>query len=708
MSLFLFSAFFGFVVHQLLSIIQVDLTFGFKRCIFVGHRITIRMPQRTFIACKVILFSAAVIIFVALVLIIVTQQIHPEQGYAYRLGDALTSPRIPSAVFGLLVGALTGNMVNRVLRRKNTDPFTVRDWLEVILIFFLFIMGVGGEAAVQSYAGRISEISFGATNKIAFTDSQASNAKRAPEQAGNASRLAGPAGAGFLTSTGSAGLRRASSLGSIAEKDRMYLALFDKVESRPPPGGSVKGSLDAVEGMSRTLIDPFASCLSAIFVRTANSNYVNARLGPLVDLFHSLKVDSSATARATLVSSFLDQTLEVADKAYDLYLNKFLHDQNQQFPEDPQDVIAVCSRIVVLLCADDPAHGDPPWRDQSTSVKWLKDKANKDAAATCMDARFKTSTTPDGQQDFDRLNKRIEQMNISEELKQRPYLTIAFASFDAQLGYYDAASLILDNWIKTATKTDQFPGKWYAIRARIVLAGYMEEWIRQKGDNVELVLRKYHIKNLQKIVSAMAEFQAAAAAQKINGEGRFEPGLMLATYSGDDDACPTDPHSKYAQDELELLQGFYMSLISVKINLVNHALRHDEVARSSASAISTAVRELVNASLRCTGLGSAEKAETRAAILELFARNQLNLVNNTVSLKDKDTLRGQLKTAQRAARLAAEMVYQQQAAEKSAKDDDRTDMNFSERISTSTIIETYETILITQNKLKDAERDLAQ
>jgi hypothetical protein len=601
-------------------------------------------------------------------------------------------------------------MVNRVLRRKNTDPFTVRDWLEVILIFFLFIIGVGGEAAVQSYAGRISEISFGATNKIAFTDNQAGNVKRAPEQAGNASRLAGPAGAGFLTSTGSAGLRRASSLGSIAEKDRMYLALFDKVESRPPPGGSVRGSLDAVEGMSRTLIDPFASCLNAIFVRTANSNYVNERLGPLVDLFHNLKADSSATAKANLVSSFLEQTSRVADKAYDLYLNKFLHDQNQQFPEDPQDVVTVCSRIIVLLCADDPQQGGPDrlWHDQGASVKWLKDNANKDAAAACMDARFKNSTNPDEQRDFDRLAKSIEQMNISEELKQRPYLTIAFASFDAQLGYYDAASLILDNWIKTATKTDQLPGKWYVIRARIVLAGYMEEWIRQKGDNVELVLRKYHIKNLQKIVSAMAEFQAAAAAQKINGEGRFEPGLMLATYSGDDDACPTDPQSKYTQDELDLLQGFYMSHISVKINLVNHALRHDEVAKSSASAISTAVKELVNASLRCTGLDTADKAETRAAILELFARNQLNIVNNTVFLKDKDTLRGQLKTAQRAARLAAEMVYQQQAAEKSAKDDDRSDMNFSTRISTSTIIETYETILITQNKLKDAERDLAQ
>jgi hypothetical protein len=708
MSLFLFSAFFGFVVHQLLSIIQLDLTFGWRTVHFIGHRITIRMPERVFIACKVTLLSAAVVIFLTLILIIVTQQIHPEQGYAYRISDALTSPRIPSAVFGVIVGALTGNMVNRVLRRKSTDPFTVRDWLEVILIFVLFIVGIGGEAAVQSYAGRISEISFGATNKIAFADNQAGSVKRAPEQAGNASRPAGSAGTGFLTPTGSAGLRRASTLGSVVEKDRLYLALFDKVESQPPAKASAAGSLDAVEQMSRTLVDPFASCLNAIFERTANSNYVNERLGPLVDLFHNLKADTSATAKANLVASFAEQTWTVADKAYDLYLNKFLHDKDAQFPADPQDVITVCSRIVVLLCAEHPNPMDSvPWRDQSAGLKWLKDNANRDAAAECMDQRFKQTSNPYEQRDLERLTRSIEPLNVAEELKERPYLTIAFASFEAQLGYYDAASLILDNWIKTA-KTDRFPGKWYVIRARIVLAGYMEEWIRQKGDNVELVLRKYHIKNLQRIVAAMAEFQAEAAARKLNGEGRFEPGLILATYAGDDDACPRDPQGKYAQAELDLMQDFYLSHITHKINLVNHSLRHEEVARNSASAISTAIKELVSASLKCTGLDAADKAEIRASILELFARDQLNLVNNTAFLKDKDALRGQLKTAQRVARLAAEMVYQQQAAEKAAKDDDRSELNFSVRISTSSIIETYETILVTQKKLKDAERDLVQ
>jgi hypothetical protein len=218
MSAFLFSAFFGLLVHQLLSIIQVDWTFGFTR-IRVRPRITIRMPVRIFIALRAALLTAAVIIFIASLLIIVAQQIHPEQGYAYRFGEALTSPRVPSALFGVIVGVLTSNMLNRLLRGQIGAALTSRDWLEVILIFFLFVMGVGGEEALRSYSGRVSEISFGATNKIAFSDSSATASRSAPEPTSNASRPAGDKGGDYANSGESTGLQRASLIGDIAAKD---------------------------------------------------------------------------------------------------------------------------------------------------------------------------------------------------------------------------------------------------------------------------------------------------------------------------------------------------------------------------------------------------------------------------------------------------------------------------------------------------------
>jgi hypothetical protein len=706
MSAFLFSAFFGLLVHQLLSIIQVDWTFGFRR-VHVGRRITIRMPERIFIAFRATLLTAAIVIFIILILILVTQQIHPEQGYAYRFGDALASPRVPSALFGIIVGILTGNMLNRLLRGKIGVAFTSRDWLEVILIFFLFIMGVGGEEALRSYSGRISEISFGATNKIAFSDSSAPATRRAPEQTSNASRPAGDKGGDYASSGESTGLQRAGLVSDIAAKDRRYLALFEKVEGGPPPVANTVPWPDAVERATRTMIFPFASCLDGIFVRTANSSYVNDRLAPLVDLFQNLKADATLEARSNLVRAFGHQIRQVGDKAYDLFLDKFLN--NRGGPVD-QELLTACSAIVALLCASDHPGAGSPWEDESSASKWLAD--NKKAAATCMAERLEASDKkPHELRDKARFQASVAQLSVREELTERPYLAIIFASFAAQLGHYITASLILDDWIHPMRNANTFPDKWYVIRARFVLAVYMEEWIRQKGENVEPALRRYHIKNLEKIISAMDGFQSKRIAKTINGEGRFDPGVFFATYAGDDDVCVLGGNEEVKSltpAEIKLLSDFYLSYITAKISGVNHSLRHSEVAKSSAATISTSVKELTQTSFKCLSLTHDGKAENRAAILDLFARNQLNIVESTTSLKDKDSLRDQLKIAQRVARLAAETVYQRQDAEKKNKDDDDNNFKFNDRITTSPTIETYEKILVTQSRLKNAERELNQ
>ena len=202
-------------------------------------------------------------------------------------------------------------------------------------------------------------------------------------------------------------------------------------------------------------------------------------------------------------------------------------------------------------------------------------------------------------------------------------------------------------------------------------------------------------------------------AQTISGEGRFDPGLFVATYSGDDEVCVHDANvglKSSTPGEQNLLGNFYESYISALSSLVDHSLKHSEVAKSSASNISASVRELLKTSLKCLELDREEKAELRATILELFALSQLNLVENTISLKDKESLRDQLRTAQRVARLAAEKVYKKQAAEKAfkinQKKDKNNNSNFLSRISTSSTIERYQSILVTQHKLKDAEREL--
>jgi hypothetical protein len=715
MSAFLFSAFFGLFIHQLLSIIQVGGISGLTK-IDVWSGITIFMRERTFLAFRATLLTAIAIIFIALLLIIVAQQIHPEQGYAYRFGEALTSPRVPSALFGIMVGVLTSNMLNRLLRGKIGAALTSRDWLEVILIGFLFVMGVGGEEALRSYSGRISEISFGATNKIAFSDS---SSRKVLETVSNASRPGAEKSADYATSGGSTGLQRTALISDTAAKDGRYLALFEKVEGRPPPVANTAPSSEAIELATRTLIYPLASCLDGIFAHTANSSYVNDRLAPLVELFQKLKDDTTLKARSDLARAFGQQIRQVGDKAYDLFLYKYLN--NRGGPVD-RDLLNACSAIVALLCARDESSGGRPWEHEASASKWVE--GNKKDAAACMAERFgsddgKTSSggggkslpDSDEQRDEARFKSSVAQLSVRDEINERPYMAITFASFAAQLGHYVTASLILDDWIRPLRKAGALPDKWYVIRARFVLAVYMEEWIRQKGDNVEPALRKYHIGNLEKIISFMDGFQTRRIAKTINGEGRFDPGVFYATYSGDDDVCVlhgNDEVKSLSPDETKLLSDFYVSYVTAKISHVNHSLRHSEVAKKSAATISTSVKELTQTSFKCLNLSPEAKAENRAEILDLFARNQINIVENNTALKDKDSLREQLKIAQRVARLAADTVYQRQDTEKKNKDDDENGLKFDDRIRPSPTIEIYEKILVTQGRIKDTERQLDQ
>jgi hypothetical protein len=716
MSAFLFSTFFGLFIHQLLSIIQVGQTSSLTT-INIWPGITIFMQRGTFLAFRATLLTAVTIIFIGLLLIMVAQQIHPEQGYAYRFGEALTSPRVPSALFGIMVGVLTSNMLNRLLRQKAGAAFTSGDWLEVALIFFLFVMGVGGEEALRSYSGRVSEISFGATNKIAFSDS--SSRKGAPELVGNASRPAADKGSGDPASGGgSTGLQRASLIGDTAEKDRRYLALFEKVEGRPPPVANTAPSSEAVERAARTMIYPFASCLHGIFVLTANSSYVNDRLAPLVDLFQKLKADATPEARSNLAGAFGPQIREVGNKAYDLFLDKYLN--NRGGPVDP-DILNECSAIVALLCASNQSGAGGPWEREAGASKWLAD--NKKDAAACMARRFgsddsKTSSSggdrtsspdPDRQRDEARFKSSVAQLSMPGELNERPYLAIIFASFAAQLGHYSSASLILDGWVRPLGNAAALPDRWYVIRARFALAGYIEEWIRQKGDDVEPALRKYHIENLEKITTSMDGFQTKRIAKAIGGEGRFDPGAFFATYSGDDDICVLNEEAKsFSPGEIELLADFYLSYITAKISDANQSLRHSEVAKSKAAAISTSIKELTQSSFRCLRLAREQKAENRASILDLFARNQINIVEKTASLKDKDSLREQLKIAQRVAQLAADTLYERQDLEKKKKDDYENALTFADRTQGSPTIETYEKILVTLSRIRDTARVLDQ
>jgi hypothetical protein len=96
------------------------------------------------------------------------------------------------------------------------------------------------------------------------------------------------------------------------------------------------------------------------------------------------------------------------------------------------------------------------------------------------------------------------------------------------------------------------------------------------------------------------------------------------------------------------------------------------------------------------------KKEKRAELLEYYARNQLNLIQQTGTLKNPDVLRQQVQDAIKIIRFAIELIDKQQSNERHQRPS-----NFLLRISSNSVIERYESLLATQQELKEKERELS-
>jgi hypothetical protein len=685
----------------------------YRRVLF-GRRIIVWLPERSYLAIKAASLATAGLLFVLTTILIVAQSVHPTQGYAFRFADAITSPRMAGALFGGFVGLLLGNLVNRISRGGAGYAFKSSDWLQVALVLISVILGIGGEDFVRSSATRISKVSLGATTEIAFSEPQAKSPNWPAGHVNNAVKAAGVVGSDYLRAGGSAGLTVNANLGNIIERDRAYLQLFSRYERfERPPGPDVGARLSSAEGFVRTTISPYSSCLAGILARTANGVYVEEELSRTIDDFQLL---TSQAERP--LDKFVGQARSVGKEAYSVGL-KTLLEKKSDYSEEEIQFIRSCTPLVSLLCVPVDADGRPaetPWLDQQQGSKWLIGSndvgnieiktQNIETAIRCMADRFVTklvteeptsptsSTSNRKDQDFKVFDGWIPK-NIRDEVSELPYLTIAYSGFLANLGYYDAATLALHNWI-SQTHSAGLPAAWYVIRARFYLAGYLEEWIRTKGESTPLSLRQYHIDNFAAIIGAMAGSSTIAEAQRLSGNSKLEIGALGATFSGDDGEC-----NARNSDERRQLGDIYQSYISALAGLVDHSLQHPEDSKRNASVISSYTQQLNNLSLKCLQ-GEVRKGK-RAEILEYYARNQMNIVENIAALGSVGALQQQLKDAGKVVRLALEIIDKQQSDERNNK----ATKSFLVRISSSSIIERYESLLATQAKLNEMERELA-
>jgi hypothetical protein len=673
MSIFVFSVLFGLFLHQIISVIQpVPNTKDYS----FGRRIVVQLSENAYLTLKVFSIVVAIFAFVFVVTFVVAQNFHPAQGYAYRFADALTSPRVGAAIFGALVGIMLGNLLNRILKNDKDYSFKSSDYLEIALIFLLVLLGIGGEELIRSYAQRINKISVGTTTEISFSDSAPKTSRTSAEQPGGAFRnTQGDSGQ-------SAGLAKLYDIGSNdnksnIERDEDFIEVLSRyqLQSNPAPG--------VIDPLAQRVLSPIGSCLSGIFQLNGDSTFIEQQLVLLNDPLRELATsDDSAPAMIDAIKGQL--------KAPIMHLVDYVK---------------------------------PRWAQL--------EKIGSDARYSCADfhdsTKIMNALTPDS----------IEAFNKTRV--SRPYAAMAYAAAMAALHHYEPAVIAMDNWINTAKDrmrdyaakppSNTVADRWYLLRARLTQGQFFDEWIRQHGLSTSSWLRLYHIENLKAIADEMYSFVAIYQLSRKNNDFKLTTGPLGASESGDNGLCDIPELPKAVQDKAknsgatikttpldsapqeeadklteadvtERLKTIYTTYLSAKSDYVDQALKHPILKRRSASIIKSEATSLMTLSLRCI---TNDPQIARAERIERYVRNEINLIDQTLSLSSKDSISDRIRDNRQMLAFAFQLIEPAVSTATEGKNQGR----ILERIATNRVLEVYETLLATQDQLESySERDI--
>jgi hypothetical protein len=726
MSIFVFAVLAGFFIHQLMTIVQpveVPRNARFRRFRF-GPRIVLRLPARTYVRVKAGVLAVLVTVFALALIIILAQAAHPPEGYAFQLGDIFTSPRLAAVFFGGMVGILIGNMLNRILRGDKYE-LKSRDRLEIGLVILLFFLGIGGEELIRSYAKRINKISVGATNEISFSEAPAKATRASAEQPSNAGQKAGAKASEYLSTSGSNGLPKLRVLGRDIVWDQEYVRLIHRYEAAANPrraGPEANNATSPITRLVQTTISPIGACLEGIFAKSADAEFVDQRLREL-----STELRKLAALRSIGKLQTYDETKaifkDVADNLAPIAIETHRHsrlilsaiqnpelDVNKAFVRD-------CKPLAMLVC--DPKGS---WKPGNDPAEWDEAEWRKNNALPDDDIRARIGhaiATGDATVQAGEVDSLIGNTYAT------PYAAIAYASVMAQLEYYEAAALTLDEWITDhpASRTD-IAAQWTVLRARFALGVFVEEWIRSRDGG--LALRQYHVDNLKEIMTGLADFAAIAGLERMNNQYDLKIDMLGASQAGDDGNCSMPERMTTVLDSLDadragaakaassgkpdsrtreatdILLNLYESYISAQSTYVDNFLKHTLLKVRSATIVDGRMKRLIRLDLKC--IKPDNRPEMRAEILERHARNEINLFENLALLGNKDKLAERIQNSQRVVSLAIQLLDRQQRTERAGKEQAP---GFLKKVSSSPIIELYETLLTTKGRLQEIAGDAA-
>ncbi|SRR5579871_5257474 len=655
-------------------------------------------------------------------------------GWPVDLIDAFTGRNAASLVFGAITGTLACLFLTRIFFRPPDAKLEARDKIVLALLIVFLVLGIVGEEAIRGLAQRVSKVSaLGA--EVSFSGPADKTQSRTSREGSPSNVVGNPgstsAGAPLVLPGSSGGLSILSSLDAIIERDRDYMKLIssfvhpNSMQFIEEENNLIQGETEKAINFAKLLIRPFASCLNELHKQTGDTEFINDRLSGLVQALRYLIVplQHNDTLAAIVTDVFFDQSDRLAEF---VFLTAVNDDELQS-----SDVIKACTALFYLLVDESPwkvkkdkiTSGEISKEGEVSKEKdWvLRNKSKINEFYKHKDGDYRKPANGSSHRrdsgevgDFGKLKEEISKFLSKGTYKERPYVSVIYASIMAQLGRPEAALIELDRWLERDRGRQPSSVRpyrsWYSLRTINTAYLLTEEWLRRPSTSVPSALRAYHIANLTKAANLLDELlrlrkfrddYTTLAASLEESEFRRPK---------DDGSCK--PKNGEGPRQFELVRRAYTVMVQAKLFIAHNALLHPEYNYSYVHGVSQIIAELLKTDFSCLTPtdGAAGIDQMRAELLRLYAEMKVRAATVIAEIRGSGAADDELRKGFDAVSLGLEIIYPHQQRDRKKLDTDGTSdsleatttngtPNLFERISESANIETFDSLIVLREKI---------
>jgi len=582
---------------------------------------------------------------------------------------------------GFLFGPLLAIWINSVVVHDASQDLTRGQILAAVGLAVLFLSGMlGPEAAtlLKQYASNVSSVKIaGAELSFSEPDSRAriGSTQLAGSEGGTTHQI--------YVSGGSNALGYLAGLSLMIVRDDEYITLFG---SKNPESAGVKSFAD-------TFIGPPLSCLFGWFQLTADPGPVNQYFTTLATTMERLDAITRGGNQSNKMPQEQSPRLMAMNRAF------------------IQNNLAVATTIAASTADKDALEGCRPLLEQFRRQYCPEMSDTDHQPLRCLQ---KAANEVNGSSEISAGRVEIFRADILQgfidpaNLTDRPYFAIVLASTMAQLGRYEAAASVLDDWLRQQNIKDAGPDRqkeygrqpelrisdeWYALRARSMLAAYAEEWLAKDDTRAPTVVQDEHLKNLEAYKNGLKRLlMKADFFQEM--EKKCTDGCDVV-FRRPGECSSNEPSAKLAQ-----WRQLYTGYITADATYIDRSLKNPDYSHKFAETCNREAERLVNFDMSC-GAASPKQKTIYAQSLLTFARNAVRYASFRSETDSETEIKKRLDKAEEAVKFGLEIIDTPADEERQ-----RADKGYIERVRPSFTVEVQELLKAELVEIAQAKANL--